>query len=53
MRAKGTTLLFVSHSIESVKNVCDHAMWLDKGVKQMEGEAGPVCDAYMAFLEQR
>ena len=31
MLAGGTTLLFVSHSIEDVKTLCDHAIWLNKG----------------------
>lgn len=48
MREQGTTLLFVSHSIESVKEVCDHALWLDKGVVKMNGDVQKVCDAYMA-----
>ncbi len=43
----GTTLLFVSHSIEEVKRLCDHALWIDKGVARMQGEAIAVCDAYM------
>ena len=30
MREQGTTLLYVSHSIESVKEVCDHALWIDR-----------------------
>lgn len=47
MRERGTTLLYVSHSIESVKEVCDHALWIDKGVERMQGEVLPVCEAYM------
>ena len=31
MLSKGTTLLYVSHSIESVRKICDHAFWLNKG----------------------
>jgi lipopolysaccharide transport system ATP-binding protein len=50
MREKGTTLLFVSHSIESVKNVCDHALWIDKGNMKMCGNVDEVCDAYMLEL---
>lgn len=44
----GTTLLFVSHNIQQVRNLCDHAIWLDKGVARMQGEVNQVCDAYMA-----
>ena len=47
MLANGTTLLYVSHSIKSVKTLCDHALWLDHGRKQMSGDAEQVCDAYM------
>ena len=48
----GTTLLFVSHNIEEVRNLCDHAVWLDKGVMRMAGEVQEVCDAYMAEMER-
>ncbi len=50
MLAGGTTLLFVSHNINSVRNLCDHAIWLDKGAVRMSGLAEEVCDAYK--LEQ-
>ena len=51
MLAGGTTLLFVSHNIQTVKGLCDHAIWLEKGVMRMSGESGPVCDAYLAEQE--
>ncbi len=44
--AGGTTLLFVSHSINDVKRLCNHAVWLDKGEAVMIGDAETVCDAY-------
>lgn len=47
MRAEGTTLLYVSHSIESVRNVCDHALWLNRGDVRMRGEVGEVTEAYI------
>ena len=47
MLSNGTTLLFVSHSIEDVRRLCDHAIWIDKGVARMQGEVNAVCDAYM------
>ena len=43
----GTTLLYVSHSITSVKSLCDHALWLQKGRVVMNGTVNEVCDAYM------
>lgn len=42
----GTTLLFVSHSIEQVKRMCNKAIWLDHGEMKMIGNAEEVCDAY-------
>lgn len=47
MRERGTTLLYVSHSIESVKAVCDHAVWIEKGVMRMGGEVESVCLSYL------
>jgi len=51
MRDQGTTLLYVSHSIESVKKVCDHALWLDHGQARIKGEAKDVCETYIAGLQ--
>lgn len=53
MRKKGTTLLYVSHSIESVKEICDHVLWLDKGVEKMSGDVLEICNAYMKEQEQK
>ena len=47
MLSGGTTLLFVSHTIDTVRKLCDHAIWLDHGVAKMVGEVNEVCDAYM------
>ncbi|NPD31125.1 ABC transporter ATP-binding protein [Eggerthellaceae bacterium zg-1084] len=42
----GTTLLFVSHSIEQVERVCEKALWIEKGVMRMNGPVDEVCEAY-------
>lgn len=42
----GTTVLFVSHSIEQIKNLCDRAVWLDHGKVRQIGPAKEVCDNY-------
>ncbi len=47
MMSGGTTLLFVSHSIDQVKNLCDHAVWINQGTVERIGEVEAVCDAYM------
>lgn len=48
----GTTLLYVSHNIDEVRRLCDHAIWLDKGVARMQGDMQTVCDAYMAEMKK-
>ena len=39
MMANGTTVLFVSHSIEQVEELCNKVVWLDKGNLKMAGES--------------
>lgn len=51
MLSGGTTLLFVSHSIEQVRALCDHAVWLDKGQARAIGEVNEVCDQYIEMAE--
>ncbi len=50
MRNGGTTLIYVSHNMESVKNICRQALWLDKGVARMSGNSSEVVDAYAREL---
>ena len=49
----GTTLLFVSHSIDLIKSMCDHAIWLDKGRVIAQGASQEVCDAYVGSLKNK
>lgn len=42
----GTTVLFVSHSIQQIRSMCDRVVWLDHGMIKMFGTADDVCDAY-------
>lgn len=42
----GTTLLFVSHSIDQVAQLCNKIVWLEKGNMKMYGEAGEVTEIY-------
>ena len=48
----GTTLLYVSHSIDEVKRLCDHAIWIDHGEMRMIGSAEEVCNAYMEEMSK-
>lgn len=44
----GTTVLFVSHSLPQIRQMCQHVVWLDHGQVKMFGETKEVCDAYAA-----
>lgn len=43
---QGTTILFVSHSIEQVEKVCRRAIWLEKGRVRMDDSVATVSRAY-------
>ena len=46
------TILFVSHDTASVKGLCNHALWLEKGGVVGEGAPKEVCELYLeAFFE--
>lgn len=47
----GTTLLYVSHNINEILRLCDHALWIDKGIERMQGDAETVCSAYMKEMK--
>ena len=49
-RAKGTTILFVSHALDSVRAICDRAVWIEGGHLSREGGVEDVIDAYRANL---
>lgn len=53
MMSGGTTLLFVSHSIDQVRKLCNHAVWINQGVIQQCGEVNEVCDAYMETMTKK
>ena len=44
----GTTVLFVSHDLGQIREMCDRAIWLEHGEMKMQGEVNAVCDAYQS-----
>ena len=50
LRNKGVTILFVSHDIESVKQMCKRVLWIEKGEQKMFAESKEVCNAYAASI---
>jgi ABC-type polysaccharide/polyol phosphate transport system ATPase subunit len=50
---RGTTVLFVSHSLELVRRLCAEAVWLDRGEAKASGPSAAVVDAYLAYADAR
>jgi lipopolysaccharide transport system ATP-binding protein len=48
----GATIIFVSHSEMSVREICQRAIWLERGEIRMDGGAGDVIGAYQASMNQ-
>lgn len=48
----GTTVLFVSHSIEQIKKLCDRVVWIEHGEIQKIG-GKEVCDTFRKFMESK
>ena len=47
LKKQGKTMVFVSHSTEAVKNLCDRAIWLYDGVIRMDDSVDKVLDEYI------
>lgn len=50
MKDAGVTILFVSHDVAAVRQLCERAVWLDGGMVRMIGDVLPVTSKYMEYL---
>lgn len=53
LKEKGTTILFVSHDIESIKQMCTRVLWIEQGVQKMFGDRNEVCQEYFNMRMKR
>jgi ABC-type polysaccharide/polyol phosphate transport system ATPase subunit len=53
LRAKGATILFVSHETSDVKALCERCVWLQNGVVRALGEADDVVAKYLSATQHR
>jgi lipopolysaccharide transport system ATP-binding protein len=53
MRDDGLTLLFVSHDMSTVRDLCSHAVYLHKGAASFVGDAKVAISHYFAESEER
>ena len=49
---KGITVLFVSHSVEQVLNICNKAIILEKGKLIAQGDAKEICAKYNEMIKK-
>ena len=42
----GTTVLFVSHNLEQIRQMCSKVLWIEHGKMKMFGDTQSVCDQY-------
>lgn len=49
LKDEGKTMVFVTHSMGSVKDLCTRAVWLQDGVIKMDGTTDEVVDEYLKY----
>ena len=47
LKEQGKTMVFVTHSMETVKEFCSRAVWLSNGVIKMDGKPDEVIEEYI------
>lgn len=47
LKVQGKTMVFVTHSLGSARELCDRAVWLNKGRIQLDGDVNEVIDEYL------
>lgn len=48
----GTTTLFVSHSLEQIRRLCNKVLWIEKGKQIAFGETKNICDEYAKSIRK-
>ena len=46
LMAGGTTVFFVSHSLEQIREMCNKVLWIEHGEMQAFGETIDICVRY-------
>lgn len=50
IKAKGTTIVIVSHALSQIEQICERTVWIDEGVIRMEGAPRNVHPYYMRYM---
>ena len=51
LKEEGKTMVFVTHSLSTVKDFCNRAIWLSNGEIKMDGEPDTVIDKYLEEIK--
>lgn len=52
-KRQGRTILFVSHALGVVQNLCDRVLWFDRGVLRHDGDSVSVIDSYLKMINEK
>lgn len=52
IKAKGITIVIVSHSLSQIEQICDRSIWIHDGMIKEEGIPKEVHEKYLCFMEQ-
>lgn len=47
LKEEGKTMVFVTHSLDSARELCDRAVWLSNGVLKLDGKTNEVIEKYI------
>lgn len=53
IKARGTTIVIVSHSLGQIEQICERSLWIHKGLIHCEGTPREVHPRYMEFMGQK
>lgn len=53
IKAKGTTIVIVSHSLGQIEQICERSLWIHEGKIREEGEPRTVHMQYMQYMEEK
>lgn len=53
IKAKGTTIVIVSHSLAQVEQICERSIWIDGGKIRMVGSPNEVHPQYLEYMGQK
>jgi len=53
LQARGVTIVFVSHSLDVVRTLCSHTLWLENGVLREDGATESVVARYLESVRRK